>query len=46
MRIITKPERVNNAFKDDTGDYNYIVYEIRGSQYHESLEEYLSKIKP
>ena len=41
-----KPERVRNAFKNDTGDYNYIVYESRGSKYYESLEEYLSKIKP
>ena len=41
-----KPERVKNAFKNDTGDYNYIVYESRGSKYYESLEEYLSKIKP
>ena len=41
-----KPERVKNAFKNDTGDYNYIVYENRGSKYYESLEEYLSKIKP
>ena len=36
-----KPERVKNAFND-----NYRVYESRGSQYYESLEEYLSKIKP
>ena len=36
-----KPKRVNNAFKSD-----YRVYESRGSQYYESLEEYLSKIKP
>ena len=28
------------------GEYNYRVYESRGSQYYESLEEYLSKIKP
>ena len=41
-----KPERVKNAFKNDTGVYNYIVYESRGSKYYESLEEYLSKIKP
>ena len=41
-----KPERVKNAFKNDTGDYNYIVYESRGSKYYESLEEYFSKIKP
>ena len=36
-----KPKRVNNAFKSD-----YRVYESRGSQYYESLEEYLNKIKP
>ena len=36
-----KPERVNNSFKS-----KYREYESRGSQYHESLEEYLSKIKP
>ena len=30
-----KPERVRNAFKNDTGDYNYIVYESRGSKYYE-----------
>ena len=41
-----KPERVSNAFKNDTGDYNYIVYESRVSKYYDSLEEYLSKIKP
>ena len=41
-----KPERVKNAFKNDTRDYNYIVYENRGSKYYESLEEYISKIKP
>ena len=41
-----KSERVKNAFKNDTGDYNYIVYESRGSQYYESLEECPSKIKP
>ena len=41
-----KPERVRNAFKNNTGDYNYIIYEIRGSKYYDSLEEYLSKIKP
>ena len=40
-----KPERVKNAFKNDTGDYNYIVYESRGSKHYESLEEYLNKIK-
>ena len=36
-----KPERVNNAFKD-----KYREYESRGSQYYESLEEYLNKIRP
>ena len=41
-----KPERVSNAFKNDPGDYNYIVYESRGSKYYDSLEEYLSKIRP
>ena len=41
-----KPERVKNAFKGNNGEYNYRVYESRGSQYYESLEEYLSKIKP
>ena len=41
-----KPERVRNAFRNDTGDYNYIVYESRGSKYYDSLEEYLSKIRP
>ena len=41
-----KAERVSNAFKNDTGDYNYIVYESRVSKYYDSLEEYLSKIKP
>ena len=41
-----KPERVNNAFKADNGEYNYRVYESRGSQYYESLEEYLGKIRP
>ena len=30
-----KPVRVKNAFKNDTGDYNYIVYESRGSKYYE-----------
>ena len=39
-----KPERVRNAFKNDTGGYNYIVYERRGSKYYDSLEEYFSKI--
>ena len=41
-----KAKRVKNAFKNDTGDYNYIVYESRGSKYYDSLEEYLSKIRP
>ena len=41
-----KPERVRNAFRNDTGDYNYIVYESRGSKYCHSLKEYLSKIRP
>ena len=41
-----KPERVKSAFKSDNGDYNYRIYESRGRQYYESLEEYLSKIKP
>ena len=41
-----KPERVRNAFENDIGDYNYIVYESRGSKYYDSLEEYLSKIRP
>ena len=41
-----KPERVRNAFRNDTGDYNYIVYESRGSKYYDSLEEYFSKIRP
>ena len=41
-----KPERVRNAFNNDNGDYNYIVYESRGSKYYDSLEEYLSKIRP
>ena len=41
-----KLERVRNAFINDSGDYNYIVYESRGSKYCNSLEEYLSKIKP
>ena len=36
-----KPERVKNVFKSD-----YRVYESRGSQYYESLEEYPSKYKP
>ena len=41
-----KPERVKNVFKGNNGEYNYRVYESRGSQYYESLEEYFSKIKP
>ena len=41
-----KPERVSNDFKNDTGDYNYIVYESRGSKYYDSPKEYLSKIRP
>ena len=41
-----KPERVRNAFRNDTGGYNYIVYESRGSKYYDSLEEYLIKIRP
>ena len=41
-----KPERVRNAFKNDSGNYNYILYESRESKYYDSLEEYLSKIKP
>ena len=41
-----KPERVRNAFRNDTGDYNYVVYESRGSKYYDSLEEYLSKFRP
>ena len=41
-----KPERVTNPFGNDTGDYNYIVYESRGSKHYDSLEEYLSKIRP
>ena len=41
-----KPVKAKNAFKNDTGGYNYIVYESRGSKYYESLEEYLNKIKP
>ena len=41
-----KPGRVRNAFKNDTGDYNYIVYESRGSKFYDSLEECRSKIKP
>ena len=44
--VYYRPERVRNAFKNDTGDYNYIVYQSRGSKYYDSLEEYLSKIKP
>ena len=41
-----KPERLRNAFKNDTGEYGYIVYESRGRKYYQSLKEYLSKIKP
>ena len=41
-----KPERVSNSFKNDTGDYNHIVHESRRSKYYESLEEYLSIIRP
>ena len=41
-----KHESVRNAFKNDTGDYNYIICESRGSKYYDSLKEYLSKIKP
>ena len=41
-----KPERVSNSFKSDTGDYNHIVHESRRSKYYESLEEYLSNIRP
>ena len=41
-----KPERVKNVFKSENGEYNYRVYESRGSEYYESLEEYLSNIKP
>ena len=41
-----KPERVSKTFRNDTGDYNYIVCESRGSKYYVSLEEYLSKIRP
>ena len=41
-----KPEKVRNAFGNDTGDYNYFVYKSRGSKYYDSLEEYLSKIRP
>ena len=41
-----KPERLRNPFRNDTGDYNYIVYESRGSKYYVSLEEYLIKIRP
>ena len=40
-----KPERVRNAFMNDTGEYNYIVRKSRGSKYYDSLEEYLSKIR-
>ena len=41
-----KPERFRNAFKNDTGDYNYTVCESRGSKYYDSLKEYLNKIRP
>ena len=41
-----KPERVKNVCKSENGEYNYRVYESRGSEYYESLEEYLSNIKP
>ena len=41
-----KPERVRNAFKYDTGEYDNIVYKSRGSKYYDSVEEYLSKIRP
>ena len=41
-----KPERVKNAFRGNNGEYNYREYESRGSQNYESLEEYLSKIRP
>ena len=43
--VYYKPERARNAFKGDNGEYNYRVYESRESQYYESLEEYLSKIR-
>ena len=33
-----------NAFKNDTGDYDYNVYESRGSKYYDSLEEYLRRL--
>ena len=42
MKIITNLKELGY----DSGDYNYIVYESRGSKYYESLEEYISKIKP
>ena len=41
-----KPERVSNAFKNDAGDYDCIIYESRGSKYYDSLEECPSKIIP
>ena len=41
-----KSERVRNAFKNDTRDFNYVVYESRGSKYYDWLKEYLSKIRP
>ena len=40
-----KPERVENTFKNDTGDYNYIIYGSKGSKYYDSLQEYLSIIR-
>ena len=39
-----KPQRVRNAFRNNNGDYHYIVYESRGSKYYDLLQEYLSKI--
>ena len=30
-----KSERVRNAFKNDTRDFNYVVYESRGSKYYD-----------
>ena len=41
-----KPERVRNAFNNDNEDYNCTIYESRGSKHYDSLEEYLSKIRP
>ena len=46
MKIIINLKGVRNVFKGDNGDYNYRVYESKGSQYYESLEEYLSKLNP